>query len=565
MRRAACLLLVMLPLFAAAQHLLELEGDSALPRWARGPFKVVDGAEALRKAAEVRSALIAEGCLEASVDSCLPAGSATRCFLHTGPVYRWARLHAGGVEPEIASQAGFRERLYADEPIRPKAVADLFEDLLVECERIGFPFATVHLDSLRQQVDGLEARVVLDRGKLIHIDSVVVKGTAKVGERFLWSQIGVRPGDLYNEELMANVDRRTKELPFVNMRQPAHVLFAPEQTKLYLFLDARKASSINGVLGVLPDAETGKIDLTGDLDMRLRNALKRGEAIDLNWRGLPDKTQDLKIRLNIPFLFNTPFGTDLGLKLFKRDSTFLEVNARAALEYLLTRGDKISGFVNTKSSNRLGKTTIPTPGLADIDVFSYGLGFFRERFDYRFNPRQGIGIDFEGSVGRKRTSTAILGSTEQAPEVQSVQYQGDLRAVWHIPLRRRGTLRWVAQGGWMLNDQLYTNELYRIGGLRTMRGVNEASIYCSAWAVGTAEYRFLFEENSNFLVFLDLGWWQDESKDVPISDDPIGFGVGTNFETKSGIFSLTYALGQQFDNPIDLRSGKIHFGFTSLF
>jgi len=50
-----------------------------------------------------------------------------------------------------------------------------------------------------------------------------------------------------------------------------------------------------------------------------------------------------------------------------------------------------------------------------------------------------------------------------------------------------------------------------------------------------------------------------------LTDTPIGFGAGTSFETKAGIFSLTYALGRQFNNPVELRGGKIHFGFTSLF
>nr|MBP6574182.1 hypothetical protein [Flavobacteriales bacterium] len=65
--------------------------------------------------------------------------------------------------------------------------------------------------------------------------------------------------------------------------------------------------------------------------------------------------------------------------------------------------------------------------------------------------------------------------------------------------------------------------------------------------------------------FVDMGWWEDQSKDELISDDPVGFGVGASFETKAGIFGLTYALGQQFSNPIDLREGKIHFGFSTLF
>ena len=57
----------------------------------------------------------------------------------------------------------------------------------------------------------------------------------------------------------------------------------------------------------------------------------------------------------------------------------------------------------------------------------------------------------------------------------------------------------------------------------------------------------------------------DVESDGLTSGDTLGIGVGTSFETKAGIFGLTYALGRQFDAPFELRSGKVHFGFTSLF
>ena len=117
----------------------------------------------------------------------------------------------------------------------------------------------------------------------------------------------------------------------------------------------------------------------------------------------------------------------------------------------------------------------------------------------------------------------------------------------------------------MLNDDLYANELYRIGGLKTLRGMDEASITASSYVISTVEYRFLYEENSNFFLFVDQAWWERHVKDEFSTDTPMGFGLGTTFETKAGLFSLTYALGQQFDNPIQLRGGKVHFGFISLF
>ena len=45
----------------------------------------------------------------------------------------------------------------------------------------------------------------------------------------------------------------------------------------------------------------------------------------------------------------------------------------------------------------------------------------------------------------------------------------------------------------------------------------------------------------------------------------MSFGAGINFETKAGIFNLSYALGNQFGKGFDFRIGKIHAGLTALF
>ncbi|MBK8499590.1 MAG: BamA/TamA family outer membrane protein [Flavobacteriales bacterium] len=549
----------------AQKHTVRFVADAELPeRWMR-PITVGSSEQVPAALTQQIAFLHGQGYLEASIDSCTRDSNATTCPLMVVHVYRWARLSGSGIPPEVASEARFREKLYARKPIAPKAVQQLFEDLLKRCEDNGYPFARVRLDSLRMQEDGMNAHVLLEKGRLVKFDSVLVRGTAKTSDRYLQSLIGIRPGDLYNESLVRGLEQRVREMPFVMQRQRPYVQFTPDRTKLFLFLDAKKASSVNGILGVQPDPNTGKVKLTGDLDLRLRNALKRGEAIDLNWRSLADATQDLKVRFNLPFAFNTPFGTDASLKLFKRDTTFLEVSARGALEYLLLRGDKVSVFVNTKTSERLGRNTIALAGLADVKVLSYGLGLSRERFDYRFNPRRGHSVHLEGSVGNKRTTTATFGQDVPSPTIRTVQYELDGKVVAHVQLKRRSTFRFAAQGGWMVNEDLYRNELYRIGGLKTMRGVDEAGIYCSSFAIGTIEYRFVYEENANFFLFVDQGWWEDTAQQQLVTDTPLGFGLGTSFETKAGLFSLTYALGRQFENPILLRGGKVHFGFTSLF
>lgn len=564
MRSATVLLMILSAMGALAQQrVLVVQADTLLPRKWEGPVRL-DSSRVAGYTVELRDAMVEQGYLGASCDTCHTIGDTTRCTFHLGRQYRWARLGQGSVPPEIAGAGGFRERFFHDRPITPRQLAKLFGNLLAECENNGFPFASVGLDSLRADDDGLHAVVRMERGRFVTIDSVVVRGTARVDPRYLHAYIGVAPGDAYNEMMVRQVDQRTRELPFVSTKHPAYMLFSPEQAKLFLFLDAKRASIFNGIIGLAQDPESGKLHLTGDLDLKLRNALHRGEAINLAWRSLQDRTQDLKVGFNYPFLFNTPFGADLGLKLFKQDTTFLELNTRAAMEYLMGRGDKLRVFINGKNSRRLGQQLVVLPGMADVKLTSYGLGIHREHFDYQYNPRKGLGLDLEGSVGRKRSSTAVFGDTAAA-ETRSLQYEVNGLVAWHIPLGRKGTLKLGAQGGTMVNEQLYVNELYRIGGIRNMRGVDEAAILASSYAVGTVEYRFLFEENSNLFLFVDQGWWEDQSRERLLTDVPIGFGVGTSFETKAGIFSISYALGKQFNNPIELRNGKVHFGFSSLF
>ncbi|MBK7621011.1 MAG: hypothetical protein IPJ10_17075 [Flavobacteriales bacterium] len=488
--RTVLLFVLALPLLGLAQrHTVVMHPDTAVPaKWLRP----VQAANAERVQAIVGERIAfphGKGFLEATCDTCYTSGDSSLCPFVVGRSYKWAQLTTRGVPAEIASEAGFRERLYADAPIDPRQVGRLFQALLRRSENNGHPFAKVWLDSIVPQQDGLRAVLRMEQGRLVKFDSVVVRGSARTNLRFLYASIGIRPGDMYNEALLQSVEKRIRELPFVTQRQRPYVQFTPEMSKLFLFLDAKKASSINGILGLQPDPLTGKVNLTGDLDLRLRNALKRGEAIELNWRRLQNGTQDLKIHGNLPYALNTPFGVDGMLKLFKRDTTFLELTARAGLEYLMSQGDKVTLFVNSKSSDRLGSNTIAQPGLADVSLISYGLGLFRERFDYRFNPRRGHALQLEGSAGRKRTSQAVFGQLEVAPEIRTVQLEVNGTATAHIPLARRSTIRLSAQGGTMVNDDLYVNELYRIGGLKTLRGADEASIQASSYVIGTLEVR----------------------------------------------------------------------------
>ena len=137
------------------------------------------------------------------------------------------------------------------------------------------------------------------------MDSIIIKGKAKIRKNYIENYISIKEGDVYNEKLVSALDQRLKELPFAQWIKPSEVVFTKTQCLLYLYIDDKKASQFNGIIGILPDNNTGKITLTGDARIRLKNTLKSGELFDLNWRKLNTDVQDMRINMNYPFLFKT--------------------------------------------------------------------------------------------------------------------------------------------------------------------------------------------------------------------------------------------------------------------
>jgi hemolysin activation/secretion protein len=272
-------------------------------------------------------------------------------------------------------------------------------------------------------------------------------------------------------------------------------------------------------------------------------------------------------------LFGTPIGTDYSLKIYKRDTTFIDINNNIGLQYYFSGLNNFKVFYKQRNTNLISTnnyslvTTLPE--FADITTQSYGIGFTFEKLNYRFNPHKGIALNITTQTGnrtiKKNPKVNELAYTNLL--LRSVQYQLESDLSIFIPIYGNNVLRVGMQGASVFgNSTIFKNELFRIGGLKTLRGFDEESIYSSSYVIPTIEYRFLFAQNSNLLLFAEGAWYENNSNNAMyIKDTPLSVGAGINFETKAGIFSLNYAIGNQFGNGFDPRSGKIHFGLTALF
>lgn len=524
---------------------------------------------------EIHSVLVSlwnDGYLAARTDSIRQDSTSQTVYINAGQQYQWAVLSPGNVDDEILSFAGYHKRNFRNKIFKVKEVARIQERILLWCENNGYPFASIRLDSVEFENDGrIKSQLNLTRNRFTKIDSIIVKGSLKTSEAFLYNYIGIAPGDPYSESKIAALSPRIKELSFAKESKPFTILFTDRYTKLTLYLDKKKAGQFDGIVGILPD-NSGNVVFTGDVRLKLQNSLRRGELIELNWRRLQTQTQDLKAKISYPYLFRTPAGIDYSIKLYRRDTSFLHVQQVFGLQYIFTGNTGIRAYVKNTSSSLLATTGMENlttlPSTADISAISYGLGAHIEKLDYKFNPTRGWLVDFTWDIGTRtiKENSGLNPVIYEGLKLKTAAYSSSLTIEKFWPMGKRMTILSGIKSAWAFNSGfLLRNELSRIGGLTTLRGFDEESIFASSYAITTIEYRFLLEQNSWFFAFYDQGWYENDSKDTFVTDTPYGFGTGVTFETKAGIFALTYALGSQFGQPVQFRSGKIHVGFIGLF
>lgn len=514
-----------------------------------------------------------QGFLLAQTDSILFDSLQVKANIESGKLFKTGEIRFGNLNKDLASKLRLSEKSLSHKAFNFEQFTTAIEKILLHYENNGYPFATVKLDSVEINGEEIEAVFDVQKNNFFKIDSIKIIGTNQASSRFINRYLGIKEGMPYNELLLNSISQKLRQLPFITEKEAQRVQLTDRKNKLLMFLDKKDASQFDGIIGLLPDAITKKTVITGDIKLKLVNGvLKSGETFDLQWRRLKSQTQDFNGRIIYPYLLGTPLGIDYNLKIYRLDTTFIDINNNIGLHYYFSGLNHFKIYYKQRNSNLIstsGYEFITTlPDYADINTKAYGIGAFIEKLDYRFNPRKGVAFQFNFQAGTR--------SIDQNPEVNRVayqnltlkssQFQGDIQLAGYLPLSGNHVLKIAVQSAGIFgNSTIFKNELFRIGGLKTLRGFDEESIFASAFVIPTLEYRFVFAQNSNILLFAEGAWYENNSNKKYISDAPISAGAGVNFETKAGILSINYALGSQFKNGFDLRNGKIHIGLTALF
>ena len=573
------------PLF----HLKVIASDkdtSALHKLINYRNSLSDSVSSKKELASVFNQLYEKGFLVTSLDSMQIDSVHFTAFIKLNKQVEWAFLSKGNVSEDLLNRINLKINSFTEKNFYYKEIISIEEKLLTYCENNGFPFAKVWLDSIVWKENLLSASLMIDKGKLITIDSIKVDGDVKIANAYLYGYLGIKPGDLYNESLIREINKQVDEIPFVQQESAARIIFNDDIASIILQLKNRNASKFDLIIGVLPNNRvSGKVIVTGQGSLDMWNVLGRGERLNLSLDKLQPRSTEFKSALQYPYLLQQPFGINLGFEINKNDTFYIDVKKEIGLQYLFSGRNYIKGFVRNTSSSLLSVDTFEIkqshtlPSQIDLSVTYYGLEAAYEKLDFRLSPRKGLYLFASAAVGNRKVirNPAITQLTDlNEPDFnfssmydslpkKSLRYELLAKADKYTSISRTQVLKLSFQTKSLIAPDIFQNELYRIGGNRLLRGFDEQSVYASWYNVVTAEYRYLVQRTSYLFLFADLAYIEHQLPNNFYTDWPKGVGAGLTFQTKAGIFGVSYAVGSERGNPLQLRSAKIHFGYINEF
>ncbi|PZX59709.1 outer membrane protein assembly factor BamA [Algoriphagus ratkowskyi] len=481
-----------------------------------------------------------------------------------GEKYFWKSIAHGNVPQEFTNSIIPLTQEY-------NSATTWMKSIIKEAENNGFPFAQIKLDSIQRNGNELSAVFNYDSGPLIFWDSVKVSGDTKTQEKYVQHITGIQPGLPFSQKQLDEAHKELSRSPYFVQTQDPLVDFKIKKAQPTFTLRDRNTNVLDGIIGLLPNAnEPGKMLITGQLDLELYHLGGKGRDVAVHWQRLNIATQSLDISAKEAFLFNSPLDVSIGFNLLKQDSTFLNRYLNLDFGYRLSKNSYLRFFTRRQSSAVLNteayKDVTDLPDVADYQWNQYGMGLTLNRLDDPNFPRRGFLFIGEVALGNKK----ILENTGFPPEVyvnvelNSPQYLGEAEIEKHIYIKSTWGMWFRGSAGFTQNKNLFLNDLFRLGGLKSIRGFNENYFYARSYGYINMEQRLFFGKNSFLMVFADFGILENPYFAASI-DKPFSFGAGINLDSGSGIFRFIYGVGKSNLQPLQFSFSRIHFGYLARF
>ena len=416
----------------------------------------------------------------------------------------------------------------------------------------GYPFVKVNSKQSASQKNELILNIEIDTGSRYTYGDLFIKSEKKINQKLIQNIIQIRYGKTYKQNEIDAIGKQFNALPFLKLAQdPQHVFFS-KTSDTYLYLSKEKANQFSGIIGVNTKTENNvnKTFLTGNVNFLLYNAIQLGEKLQFDWQQLNSNSQTLDFEVEFPFLLHQPIGTRAQLNIYKRDSSSSQNILVGGISYKSSYTDKLE--INYKQERNID--LLNSESKNNTLISSYGLIQTSQKLNQLISPKKGYSLMNEIRFGTKKISIK---------NEKNSTFEFNSNSNFYIPF-----YSFVFKLGLSLGSKNYEsvsfNELYQLGGSNNLRGFLERSIFASSFLIYTTEIRFPLDEYSFLHAFWNQSFYEQRTAEY-IQDQPFGFGIGASIRTGAGLLNVSYALGKEFNNPVEFKNGKIHFGIRTIF
>lgn len=437
----------------------------------------------------------------------------------------------------------FNEKTNNDTLILPYTeVENYLNQKIIDAEKQGFALSKIKLENIKKSNSTIYADLNFKSEKKRLINSIILNYTNQKGKDFFpkghLKHLNKKYiNKTFNQETTQQLYEDINNFEFVSQTKYPEILFTTDSTKIYTYIEKRKANTFDGYIGFSNDKDD-KVNINGYIDITLINSLHAGEQFSLYWKSDGNQQRTFNTRLEIPYIFKSSLGLKAQLNIFKQDSTFQNTKTAIDLGYYINYNSRIyAGYQSTESSD------IQNTNNSQISDFKNS--YFTTSFDYKR-------IDhINNLVPRKALVNWIIGygkrNTNNDPETAgpSTQFFTNLNASYNFELNAKNFININSQNFYLQSKNYISNELFRFGGMNSIRGFLENSLQSNFNFLILTEYRYKFSPNIYIHSIADYGIYQDLTSSINPNKTKklIGLGIGSVLQTPNGLLKINLTNG----------------------
>ena len=433
-----------------------------------------------------------------------------------------------------------------------------------DAEKAGYALTKINLENIRRKNLIIYADLNFKSEKKRELNSIILNYTNNTGKDIFpkghLKQLNKKYiNRTFNQETVKELYNEINNFEFITQTKYPEILFTQDSTKIYAYIQKRKANTFDGYIGFSND-EDKKLNLNGYVDITLQNILHSGEEFSLYWKSDGNQQKTFNTKLEIPYIFNSSLGIKAQLNIFKQDSTFQNTKTAIDLGYFVNYNSRIYvGYQSTESSDiqNTNNTTIS----------DYKNSYITTSFDYKK-------INITNNLfPKKAVLNLIFGygkrDTNNNPETaeSSKQFYTNINLSYNFELNEKNFININSQNFYLNSKNYISNELFRFGGMNSIRGFLENSLQANFNVLILTEYRYIPSKSLYVNSIIDYGLYQDLTTNANQNKIKklIGIGIGTGIQTTNGLLKITLTNGAENASELQLYNTIINICYNVKF